>query len=470
METRETITLDAPDPAAPLVLDHVLDGTSSTAEEAGAVLELSVRQVRRLRRPASRRGAAGLVHGNRGRPPGQPASPDGLRAALVELAHDDVRRRQPRPPGGAARRARGLHGRRADAAPDPRRGRASPPSGRRRPPRHRSRRERMPRAGLLVQTDGSRHRWLGRRGPWLPWSAHRRRDRHRHRRHVPGRQEDAAGYFAMLAQTVRRLRPAGRRLLRPPRHLHHGPPAPDDRRAARPAGAALTQVGRALERGRGRLDRRPQPARPRAASSAPGARSRTAWSSSFAWPGAHDSTRRTRTWPRYLPRHNARFAVPAADHDPAWRPWPRACRSSRCSASTTRAGWPRCHGQLGSARASQLPRRRWPQLGRRVGGARGATRWQPVGSPRRAVRAGRPSAAGSRSAAGPEAVPRCGRDARPGGRGPAATGPEHNSTTQQAGARSPLARLVRSTRPVTRFTGRLTGPNPGRRQWELTFL
>ena len=32
---------------------------------------------------------------------------------------------------------------------------------RRRPPKHRVRRQRMPRAGMLIQLDGSYHRWLG---------------------------------------------------------------------------------------------------------------------------------------------------------------------------------------------------------------------------------------------------------------------------------------------------------------------
>ncbi len=35
----------------------------------------------------------------------------------------------------------------------------------RRTPRHRVRRQRMPRAGMLVQVDGSHHRWLGDHGP-----------------------------------------------------------------------------------------------------------------------------------------------------------------------------------------------------------------------------------------------------------------------------------------------------------------
>ena len=36
---------------------------------------------------------------------------------------------------------------------------------RRRPPKHRVRRQRMPREGMLIQLDGSYHRWLGEDGP-----------------------------------------------------------------------------------------------------------------------------------------------------------------------------------------------------------------------------------------------------------------------------------------------------------------
>src|SRR4030042_1810333 len=74
---------------------------------------------------------------------------------------------------------------------------------RRRPPKHRSRRERMPRAGMLLQVDGSRHRWLEERGPWLtlvgavddatgevPYALFRE-------------QEDAAGYLLLLREVVR---------------------------------------------------------------------------------------------------------------------------------------------------------------------------------------------------------------------------------------------------------------------------
>src|SRR5437899_8687781 len=84
MKTRETITLDARAQHRLFVLNHVLSG-GLTAEEAARVLELSVRQVRRLLKRYRADNAAGLVHGNHGRRPAH-RIPDEVRARVVELA------------------------------------------------------------------------------------------------------------------------------------------------------------------------------------------------------------------------------------------------------------------------------------------------------------------------------------------------------------------------------------------------
>src|SRR5207245_11566179 len=84
METRETITLDARAQHRLFVLNHVLSG-GLTAEEAARVLELSVRQVRRLLKRYRADSAAGLVHGNQGRRPADRIA-DEVRARIVELA------------------------------------------------------------------------------------------------------------------------------------------------------------------------------------------------------------------------------------------------------------------------------------------------------------------------------------------------------------------------------------------------
>src|SRR3990170_455916 len=145
-----------------MVLTAVVEGRL-TAGEAAELMRLCQRQERRLRHAFLRDGPAALVHGNRGRRPAHTLDA-GLRervAALgggvyagcndqhltellaeregVVLSRSSVRR---------ILRAAGMR---------------SPQ--RRRAPRHRSRRERMPQAGMLLQGDGSRHQWLGAGGP-----------------------------------------------------------------------------------------------------------------------------------------------------------------------------------------------------------------------------------------------------------------------------------------------------------------
>src|SRR3989304_2131494 len=142
-----------------------LDRGALLMPEAAQLLGRSARQVRRSHGAYRSRGAAALVHVNRGRPaPNRIA--DDLRARIVALAtttYADVNHQHltellaeregivlSRPSARRLLRAAGLR--------SPRR---------RRPPRHRRRRERMPQAGLLVQLDGSTHAWLDQRGPRL---------------------------------------------------------------------------------------------------------------------------------------------------------------------------------------------------------------------------------------------------------------------------------------------------------------
>ena len=295
METREAITLDGQAQQRLWVLSHVLTG-ELTAKEAAAYLHLSVRS---LRRPLARyhpdEGAAALVHGNRGPTPANRLD-DELRARLVELASttyagvnrahlaDLLAERE-----GIVVAERTLRRILAEAG--------LPAVRRRRPLGHRSRRERMPQAGMLLQVDGSRHDWLEGRGPWLTL--------------VGGiddatglvtgatfrEQEDSAGYLEVLVQTARAY---GLPLaLYSDRHgiFWKGPqrvPTLAEQFAGR---GSTTQLGRALEAAAiawvvpGAL-------RPRVASSGSGARPRTASSSSAT--GGSDDPRAGEPRPRGL--------------------------------------------------------------------------------------------------------------------------------------------------------------------------
>lgn len=318
METRETITLDARAQHRLYVLNHILGG-GLTVTEAARVLELSIRQIRRLVERYGTDGAAGLVHGNSGRAPAHRLA-DELRAHLVALAtttYAGVNR---------AHLAELLAEREAIDIPERTLRRILVEGGvgvvrRRRPARHRSRRERMPRAGLLLQTDGSRHHWFGRELPLATLVAGIDDATSIVTGGTFRAQEDAVGYFTMLAQTA-----DGFGL---PAALYSDRHGIFRAERNRPASLAeqltgkrsLTQVGRALD------------------------------DASIAWIGARSPQakgRVERLWrtlqdrlvvelrlagitgveaanaflPGFFARHNARFASDAADPEQAWRAWP----------------------------------------------------------------------------------------------------------------------------------------------------
>src|SRR2546423_11605193 len=80
----ETVVLRGVEQQRLVVLNRVLMG-DLTAAEAAAVLERSVRQVRRMLAAYRKEGAAALAHGNRGRTPANALSNE-VRQRVVELA------------------------------------------------------------------------------------------------------------------------------------------------------------------------------------------------------------------------------------------------------------------------------------------------------------------------------------------------------------------------------------------------
>jgi transposase len=161
---RETITMTSREQQRAQVLTRLLMG-DVTAAEAALLLGLSERQVWRLRAGYGRDGPAALVHGNRGRPSSRRLDPD-LAARILLLARTTYDGANDCHLAELLEEHEGIEiGRsslrrllRAAGQPSPRRRRA---------PRHRSRRDRMPQAGMLLQVDGSRHDWLEGRGPRL---------------------------------------------------------------------------------------------------------------------------------------------------------------------------------------------------------------------------------------------------------------------------------------------------------------
>ncbi len=198
-EQREQVTLNLKEQKRLKVLND-LEAGMTTIQKASELLGLSLRQVYRLRTRYRVEGAAALVHGNRGRPPPH-RTPQEVQQQVLELIgshyHDyndchltEVLAEEhdialSRSTVRRIRHAAGLRGPR-----------------KRRAPRHRSRRERYPQRGMLLQIDGSHHDWLEGRGPKLvliaaiddatgevPFALFRP-------------EEDAAGYFLLLQQIV----------------------------------------------------------------------------------------------------------------------------------------------------------------------------------------------------------------------------------------------------------------------------
>ena len=158
----ENVTLNPKEQARLQVLNSLL-AEHMTLDQAATLMGVSPRHTRRILAAYREKGAAAVAHGHRGRKPPN-ATPDALMAYVVHLIHTRY--------GGAnhthlsellAEREGIDIGRTTLRRILVNAGLSSP--RRRRPPKHRVRRQRMPRAGMLIQLDGSHHRWLGDDGP-----------------------------------------------------------------------------------------------------------------------------------------------------------------------------------------------------------------------------------------------------------------------------------------------------------------
>ena len=345
MET--TITMTSREQRRAWVLNRVLKRELTMTEAAGMVA-LSERQLWRLRTAFERDGPAGLVHGNRGRP-SQRRLDASLRARIVELrrtTYVDVNDTHlaellaeregltiSRPSLQRILRSAGL---------------ASP--RRRRPPRHRSRRERVAAEGLLLQLDGSRHDWLERRGPRLTLVGAIDDATGR----VPAAtfrdQEDAAAYLEILRSTV-----AAHGLPGAVYHDRHSAFAPTSPGPAEPGGPdELSQVGRALvELEIGSIVARSPQAKGRIERLWGTFQDRLVVELRLA--GIVDRAGANELLAAFLPRFNTRFAVPPADPVPAWRPVPADVRLDRVLVFKYRCKVARDHTIRLDGQVLQLP-------------------------------------------------------------------------------------------------------------------
>ena len=299
------------------VLNGILEGAYSMGQ-AVKLMGVSERHGWRLLAAYRKEGAAALAHGNRGRSPAHRVSDD-IRQRVAALARSPayaccnhqhftelLAEREgiilSRPTVRRILGKSGLH--------SPRR---------RRPPKHRSRRERMEREGMLLQLDGSPHDWLEGRGPRLTLvgaiddatgivPAVVFRD-----------QEDAQGYLLVLRQVLAR-KGIPLAVYRDRSGIFERHPNQRWGLEEELAGAAFpTQVGRCFEelgvcsiaarspQAKGRIER--------------------LWGTlqdrlviELRLAGAATLEEANEVLEAYLPRFNAQFSVPALDSGTSYRP------------------------------------------------------------------------------------------------------------------------------------------------------
>ena len=134
-----------------------------TIEQASTLMGLSIRHTRRILAAYKEEGAAALAHGHRGRRAPN-AIPEGTKAAVLHLARTRYVGTNHTHMSELLREHEGIDIARSTLRRLLVSAGENSPRGRR-PPKHRSRRQRMPCEGMLIQIDGSYHRWLGEDGP-----------------------------------------------------------------------------------------------------------------------------------------------------------------------------------------------------------------------------------------------------------------------------------------------------------------
>ena len=310
------VTLSKKEQNRLMVLNQVNAG-ELVGRQAAAIMGVSLRQERRQMAAYRKEGAAALAHGNRSRKPKHALS-DELKSKVFELAKSGYDGCNNQHFTELLEERVGIKLSRSSVRRILLAGGVRSPR-KRRPPKHRSRRERYPQEGMLLQIDGSPHDWLEGRGPWLslvgaiddatgnvPYALFRE-------------QEDACGYFLLLREIVSHY---GIPLAL--YHDRHGifelppnklPSIEEQLEGKRP----LTQFGRLMEelgitsipshspQARGRIERLWGTFQDRLVSELRLAKASTI-----------EEANRV-LWD-FLPRYSQKFAVPAAEPGSAYRP------------------------------------------------------------------------------------------------------------------------------------------------------
>ena len=134
-----------------------------TLDQAATLMGVTTRHTRRILAAYREKGVAAVAHGHRGRRPPN-ATPEPVATAVVHLARTRYAGANHTHLSELLSERDGIDiGRTTLRRILVNAGLSSP--RRRRPPKHRVRRQRMPREGMLIQMDGSHHPWLGGQAP-----------------------------------------------------------------------------------------------------------------------------------------------------------------------------------------------------------------------------------------------------------------------------------------------------------------
>jgi len=316
MERKDPVILSQKEQARLQVVGEVSAGRWSVAE-AAQTLGLSERHVRRLRRGLREEGARAFMHGNRGLASSHRLGEE-VRAKVVELGAGRYAACNDSHFQELLGRDEGIVLSRASVQ-RLRRQASQKPKQRRRPPKHRSRRDRRPQEGILLQVDGSPHHWFGPDQPTCTLLAAIDDASGKVVAALFCEQEDAQGYFLLLRQVLRRHGI--------PLELYHDRHSifQDNSRRSWTLAEELagkrepTQFGRALE----------ELGTTSIAAQSPEAKGRIerlweTWQDRLVveldLAGIKDLRAANRFLPGYLERHNRRFAVEAEEPGLAYRP------------------------------------------------------------------------------------------------------------------------------------------------------
>ncbi len=316
----ERVTLSMNEIKRVYVLQQVQDH-QLTGRQAAERLGISLRQVRRLIAKYREHGAPGLVHGNRSRAPNNRLD-ERLRAQIRELAQEAYQDYNDSHFTEELAEQHGLKVSRSSVRRIRRDAGLKSPR-KRRSPRYRSRRPRKEKAGMLLQTDGSRHDWLEGRGPWLTLIAYIDDATNQVSGATFRDEEDAAGYFLGLREIC--LTQGIPAAIYADQHTIFQSPAQATLEQELAGQEPKSQLGRLLDelgieliaarspQAKGRIERLWETFQDRLVKALRKA-------------GASNPEEANQVLARFLPKFNQRFGVEPAQSGTAYVPWPKAYR------------------------------------------------------------------------------------------------------------------------------------------------